>query len=89
MDMASQAQKDNIQLSLCDFMLPHRSVNEILALLGCYAAQMGSNDRRFEKIYLPALRHIPEERRFLTITSLPTQRIASEHSICHHNFYAN
>jgi hypothetical protein len=71
--MASQARKDNIQLPLRDFMLPHRSVNEIFALLVCYAAQTGSNDRRFEKIYLPALRHIAEDRRFLTITLLPTQ----------------
>jgi len=71
--MASQAQKDNMQLPLRNFMLPHRSVNKVFALLGCYAAQMGSNDRRFEKIYRPALRHIPEERRFLTITLLPTQ----------------
>jgi hypothetical protein len=71
--MASQAHKDNIHLPLPDFMLPHRSVNEIISLLGCYAAQIGSNDRRFEKICWPALRHIPEEQRSLTITLLPTQ----------------
>ena len=70
--MAYHAQKDNIQLPLRDFVLTHRSVYEIFALLGCYAAHMGSNDRRFEKIYRPALRHITEERRSLTITLLPT-----------------